>query len=168
MLSFLTPLFLALAGLAIPIVILYMLKLRRRETEVSSIMLWRMVLRDREANSPWQRLRRNLLLLLQLLLLALLVIALARPFLPVPVVASGQVTVLLDASASMNATDVEPSRFEEAKKIARRLANDLGDDSLMTLIHVGPQPNVLVSASADKRELLAAIDAARSEERRVG
>jgi len=71
--SFLAPLFLALSALAIPIVILYMLKLRRRETEVSSTMLWRMVLRDREANAPWQRLRRNLLLLLQLLLLALLV-----------------------------------------------------------------------------------------------
>src|SRR5574341_312536 len=152
MISFLTPLFLSLAGLAIPIVILYMLKLRRRETEISSIMLWRMVLRDREANSPWQRLRRNLLLLLQLLLLALLVVALARPFIPVPVVATGQVTVLLDASASMNATDVEPSRFEEATKIARALANDLTTQSLMTIIVVGPQPRVIASASSDKRE----------------
>jgi hypothetical protein len=161
MISFLTPLFLSLAALAIPILILYMLKLRRRETEVSSTLLWRMVLRDREANSPWQRLRRNLLLLLQLLLLALLVIALARPFLPVPVVATGQITVLLDASASMNATDVAPTRFEAAKAIARSLASDLGGDSLMTLIHVGPQPGVLVSASGDKRELSAAIDGAQ-------
>jgi Ca-activated chloride channel homolog len=159
--SFLTPLFLALAGLAIPIVILYMLKLRRRETEVSSTLLWRMVLRDREANAPWQRLRRNLLLLLQLLLLALLVVALARPFLPVPVVATGQMTVLLDASASMTADDVEPSRFEQAKTIARGLAGDLSGDSLMTIIHVGPQPSVLVPASDDRRELIAAIDSAQ-------
>ncbi len=159
--SFLTPLFLALSALAIPVVILYMLKLRRRETEVSSTMLWRMVLRDREANSPWQRLRRNLLLLLQLLLLALLVVALARPFIQVPVVATGQVTVLLDGSASMNATDVLPSRFEQAKQIARALANDLTGDSLMTLILVTQQPAVLVSASNDKPELIAAIDAAK-------
>ncbi|HKZ69001.1 MAG TPA: VWA domain-containing protein [Anaerolineales bacterium] len=159
--SFLTPLFLVLSALAAPIIILYMLKLRRRETEISSIMLWRMVLRDREANSPWQKLRRNLLLLLQLLLLALLVLALARPFIPVPVVATGQITVLLDASASMNATDVQPSRFEEAQKIARGLANDLTAESLMTLIVVGPQPEVLMSASNDKNELLNAIDAAQ-------
>jgi Ca-activated chloride channel homolog len=156
--SFLTPLFLALSALAIPIVVLYMLKLRRRETEVSSTMLWRMVLRDREANSPWQKLRRNLLLLLQLLLLALLVIALARPFIEVPVVATGQITVLLDGSASMNATDVAPSRFEEAKKIARSLATDLTGDSLMTLILVTQQPAVLISASNDKQELIGAID----------
>ncbi len=159
--SFLAPLFLALSTLAVPILILYMLKLRRRETEVSSTMLWRMVLRDREANAPWQRLRRNLLLLLQLLLLALLVVALARPFIPVAVVASGQITVLLDASASMNATDVQPSRFEAAQAVARQLANDLTQEGLMTIILVGPQPRVLASATNDKLELRNAINAAQ-------
>ena len=159
--SFLAPLFLALSALAIPIVILYMLKLRRREQEVSSTFLWRMVIRDREANSPWQKLRRNILLLLQLLLLALLVVALARPFIPVEVVASGQVTVLLDASASMNATDISPSRFESAKALARGLANDLLDQGSMTIILVAPKPRVLVSSSNDKLELLNAINNAQ-------
>lgn len=159
--SFLTPIFLSLSALAIPIVVLYMLKLRRREVEVSSTMLWRMVLRDREANAPWQRLRRNLLLLLQLLLLALLVAALARPFIPVPVVASGQITVLLDASASMNATDVQPSRFEQAKAAARQLANDLSNEGLMTVILASPKPRVLISGSNDKNDLRRAINSAQ-------
>ena len=158
--NFLAPLFLTLSALAIPIVILYMLKLRRREQEVSSTFLWQMVIRDREANSPWQKLRRNLLLLLQLLLLALLVVALARPFIPVQVVASGQVTVVLDASASMNAIDVSPSRFESAKTIARSLANDLLDQGSMTIILVTPKPRVLISASNDKTELINAINSA--------
>jgi hypothetical protein len=82
--SFLTPLFLLLGLLAVPVIILYMLRLRRREVLVSSTMLWQKLMRDREANAPWQRLRRNLLLFLQLLILAALVLALARPFLPVP------------------------------------------------------------------------------------
>jgi hypothetical protein len=159
--NFLSPLFLSLAALAAPIILLYMLKLRRREMEVSSTLLWRMVLRDREANAPWQKLRRNILLILQLLLLALLVFALARPFIPVAVVASGQVTVLLDASASMNATDVQSSRFDAAQAIARRLADDLSQDGVMTIILVQPQPKVLVSASNDKRELRQAIDNAK-------
>ncbi|MCC6191901.1 MAG: BatA domain-containing protein, partial [Anaerolineales bacterium] len=59
--ALLTPLALLLGLLAIPILILYMLKLRRREVEVSSTLLWQLLLRDREANAPWQRLRRNLL-----------------------------------------------------------------------------------------------------------
>src|SRR6266550_4321559 len=87
--SFLAPIALTLGLLAVPIIVLYMLKLRRREVEVSSTLLWQLLLRDREANAPWQRLRRNLLLILQLLLLIALVLALARPFWRVPTVASG-------------------------------------------------------------------------------
>src|SRR3954470_20552442 len=110
--AFLAPLALALSAFAAPIILLYMLRLRRRDVEVSSTMLWQQLLRDREANAPWQRLRRNLLLLLQLLILAALIIALARPFITVPTVTTGRIAVLLDASASMTATDVQPSRFE--------------------------------------------------------
>ena len=61
--SFLTPLFLLLGLLAGPIVLMYMLRLRRREITVSSTLLWQKLLRDREANAPWQKLRRNLLLI---------------------------------------------------------------------------------------------------------
>lgn len=147
--NFLTPAFLALAALAGPIVLLYMLRLRRREVTVSSTMLWQMVLRDREANTPWQRLRRNLLLLLQLLLLALIVLALARPFWPVPVVAAGQVTLLIDGSLSMQAEDVSPNRFEVARQTALQLVDGLDSNSEMSVILVGRQPEVLASSESD-------------------
>ena len=103
--SFLTPLALIGGLLAIPVILMYMLRLRRREVTVSSTFLWQQILHNNEANTPWQRLKRNLLLLLQLLILALLVLALARPFIVVPAVSAGQIALLLDASASMNATD---------------------------------------------------------------
>src|SRR5215218_1516780 len=102
--AFLTPLGLLLGALAVPIILLYMLRLRRRDVQVSSTMLWQQVLRDREANTPWQRLRRNLLLIVQLLVLAALAFALARPFIEVPAVTTGRIALLIDASASMNAT----------------------------------------------------------------
>ncbi len=162
--AFLTPLFLALSLLAAPIIILYMLKLRRREVEISSVMLWQMLLRDREANAPWQKLKRNLLLLLQLLLLAALVLSLARPFLKVPTVASGTVVVLLDASASMNATDVEPNRFEVARAYARQLIDGLSANGKLSLILVGHQPEVLSPASSDKLDLKAALGKAQVSE----
>ena len=76
--TFLAPQALALGTLAVPIVLLYMLRLRRRDIPVSSTLLWEEILRDREANAPWQRLRRNWLLLLQLLILAALVAALTH------------------------------------------------------------------------------------------
>ena len=159
--SFLTPAALALSALAIPIIILYMLKLRRREVQVSSTLLWQMLLRDRQANAPWQRLKRNLLLFLQLLILAALAFALARPAIAVPAVASGSVVVLLDASASMNATDVAATRFDAARAAARGLIDTLSDDARMTLILVGRQPQTLASAESDATELRRALDAAR-------
>ncbi len=147
--------------LAVPIIIFYMLKLRRREVEVSSVLLWRQVLRDREANAPWQRLRRNLLLLLQLLILALLVLALARPYFQVAAQVEGNVVLLLDASASMQATDVSPSRFAAAKKVCRKMIDDLGPGDAMTLIAVGNVPRVLASATGDKAILRQALDEAQ-------
>ena len=158
--GFLTPLALAFAALSIPILILYMLKLRRRDVLVSSTLLWQRLLRDREANAPWQRLRRNLLLLLQLLILALLTTALARPFLPSPSVVSGSVVILLDVSASMQATDVPPTRFEAARQAAREVLTGLGAGDVGTIIAVGPQPAVLAAAESDRTALRRALDTA--------
>jgi len=155
--NFLTPLSLAFAALSIPILLLYMLKMRRREVWVSSTFLWRRLLRDREANTPWQRLRRNLLLFLQLLTLALLVLALARPFLPILTLVEGNVVILLDGSASMQATDVAPTRFEAARRAALDLIAGLGPNDVATVILVGPQPQVLLTPTSNRTALRRAL-----------
>ena len=155
--TFLTPIALALSALAIPIIIFYLLKLRRREVTVSSTLLWQMVLRDRQANAPWQRLRRNLLLLLQLLILAALILALARPALSVPAIASGSSVIILDASASMNATDVSPSRFEAARRAAQDAIDALPADAPVTIVVAGQQPQVIASAETDRNEIKRAL-----------
>jgi hypothetical protein len=151
-----------LALLAIPILLLYMLKLRRRETPISSIQLWQQVLRDRQSNAPWQRLRRQLLLLLQLLILASLIFALARPAFPVPSLASGATLILLDASASMNALDVAPSRFAAARAAARDQIERLPGGAPVTLILAGVQPQLLASAETDRAVLRQALETAQA------
>jgi hypothetical protein len=155
----LVPVALALLALAVPIVLFYMLWLRREDMPVASSMLWRRALQDRTANAPWQRLRRNLLLLLQLLLLALLVLSLARPFLSTEVRVTGNVVVVLDASASMGATDEEGSlsRFERARREAYGLVDGLGADHRMVIIWAGPQALIASPATSDKGELRAAL-----------
>lgn len=157
----LAPLALSLAALAIPILLLYMLKLRRKQEQVSSTFLWVQLLREQQANAPWQKLKRNLLLFLQLLILAALVFALARPALKVPVVASGSVIVLLDASASMNATDANPTRFESGRQAVLDLINGLSPASSLTLILVAEKPQILISAATDKALLKDALKNAR-------
>jgi Ca-activated chloride channel family protein len=156
--QFLTPLGFALAALAIPIILLYMLKLRRKQVQVSSTFLWEQLLREQQANAPWQKLKRNLLLILQLLILAALIFALARPALQIQTVASGSVIVLLDASASMNATDGSPTRFDSAKDSVNTIINGLNPASFMTLILVGETPEILVASESDKALLKAALN----------
>lgn len=159
--AFLAPAALAGFALFIPVVLLYMLRLRRREVAVSSTFLWQQVVRDREANTPWQRLRRNLLLLLQLLIIALIVLALARPYLIVPAVSSGRTALLLDASASMNTADGDPgTRFEAAVRRARDTLTTAGESDEFSVIRVGTTAEVLAPFTADRAALRAALDAA--------
>ncbi|MFW5690962.1 MAG: BatA domain-containing protein [Chloroflexota bacterium] len=160
--NFLTPLAFTGLLLAVPILLMYMLRLRRREVNISSTFLWQQVIQDTEANTPWQRLRRNLLLFLQLLILALLVFTLARPFIFVDAVSAGQVTVLLDASASMNATDADGrSRFAAARDEALDIVDTLSAGDEMTVIRVAEVPEVLAAATSDRVRLRDAINAAQ-------
>src|SRR5213076_831442 len=113
--SFLSPFALALFALSLPLVMLYFLKVRRRERRVPSLLLWAPALRDREASAFFQRLQRDPLLILQLLALLALTLALARPTVTVLGDGARKVVVVLDTSASMKARDVSPSRFDIAQ-----------------------------------------------------
>lgn len=159
--NLLNPLAFLFALLAVPIILLYLLRLQRREQNVSSTLLWRQVTMDREANTLWQRLRKNLLLFLQLATLAFLVFALIRPYVNLPSAVSGRTILLLDASASMQATDVQLSRFEAARNEARNVINALGTGNQMTLILVDGSPRALSTLTNDKAQLLETLDTAR-------
>ena len=156
--SFLAPAAFGLAALIPIIVAMYLLKLRRTEQVVSSVYLWRRMTRDLEANAPWQRLRRNLLLLLQLLFLGFLILALARPFTWAEGASGQGLILILDTSASMAATDVSPSRLGAAKTMAQQLADGQPDDARITLIAASDGAQVLVASSQDRRAIYRALE----------
>src|SRR5690349_23456691 len=118
----------AAAAIAVPtLLVLYFLKLRRREMPVSSTILWRKAIQDLQVNAPFQKLRRNLLLFLQLLLLALLLLALAKPVANVTPTPGQTTAILIDRSASMAAksSDGKTTRLDEAKRRAKELVDSL-------------------------------------------
>src|SRR5690242_11664210 len=95
---------LAATAIVVPaLLILYFLKLRRREMPVPSTLLWKKAIQDLQVNAPFQKLRRNLLLLLQMLLLLLLTLALSRPVANYYRGAGKTSVILIDRSASMSA-----------------------------------------------------------------
>ena len=157
----LTPSALLFGLLAIPIVALYLLRLKGRERRVSSTFLWRQVVHDIEANTLWQRLRPNILLLLQLLVLAALVLALSRPYFLRTTSIHGDLVLVLDASASMQAIDVDPNRFGEAQQRALRMVDQLPEGNLITLILMGDVPEIILAQSQDSGRVRRAISDAR-------
>jgi len=129
----------AVLGVTLPVIVaLYFLKIRRPTRIVPALHLWPNQIRDRQANVPWQRLRPSWLLLLQLLAAAFLVAAALQPALPAGAALARHTLILVDSSASMQATDVKPSRLAEAKRQAAALIDQLGPQDRMTLIGVGP------------------------------
>jgi hypothetical protein len=123
------------AALAVPpfIILLYFLKLKRMPVQVPSTYLWLRSIEDLRVNSIWQRLRRNLLLFLQLLLICLAILALLRPNWAGTTLQGDRFILMLDVSASMAATDAEPNRLEAAKREALKVidAMDSGDHAMV-------------------------------------
>ena len=157
--SFLAPAAAVLALTLPAIVALYFLKIRRPTRIVPALHLWPNQIRDRQANVPWQRLRPSWLLFLQLLAAAVLVAAATQPSLPAGATLARHSIVLLDASASMQATDVAPSRLDEAKRQANAIVDQLGPTDRMTVIAMGPVARIVASVTGDRDSLHRAINA---------
>jgi Ca-activated chloride channel family protein len=146
------------------IIVLYLLKLRRKDFVVPSVMLWEDITKDVQANAPFQKLRKSLLLFLQLAVAAILVFALARPFVLSAALKGESVAIILDGSASMKATDVGGSRFDVAKAEAEKLVDRLsrGDEAMVIL--AGLQTEVLAPFTGDKTALRRAIASAQASD----
>lgn len=137
--TFLSPFIAGIAAaIAIPsLLILYFLKLRRRDVEVSTTLLWKKAIEDLQANAPFQKLRKNILLFLQLLALAAALFALAQPEIKSDAIPGMRHVILIDASASMQATDGDPdkpgelTRLEKAKQDAMALVDTLREPGLL-------------------------------------
>ncbi|NNE74066.1 MAG: VWA domain-containing protein, partial [Acidimicrobiales bacterium] len=165
--TFINPLGLLLGLLAIPVLLLHILKPRREEIEVSSTYLWRDHAAPVSSAAPWQKLKPSVLLLLQLLAVALLALAVARPAWVAPVPLADHTVFMLDTSGSMAAADgtddilpdnLDATRLAQAKRIAEDLRAELPENGLASIIVAGPRPRVLLTASPDAVEFAESLD----------
>ncbi len=157
--SLLAPL--GLLGLiSLPVIAAFwMLRLRRPERDVSSTFLWHRLVRDVEANRPWQRLRRSVLLLLQLLCALLLVAVVVRPALERPAGLAADLVLVVDASASMSATDVPLDRLDAARRAATDALRELPSGGRVSVIAAGDTARVVANEVTDRAHAVRAIEA---------
>ena len=155
--SFAHPLALLWGLLAIPLVLLYWRRMRVPREVVATDMFWQQAFAEEHTRSTWQRWRHGMSLAVQLGLLLLAVVALAEPLIGRP----RRIALVLDNSASMNATDVAPSRLAVAKEAAKRLIDSLRPCDRAAVITAGESVAVRCPMTNDRQRLRAAVNATR-------
>ena len=122
-----------------------------------STYLWTRSIEDLRVNSLWQRMRQSLLLFLQLLLIALVAIALLRPSWEGERLEKDRYIFLVDNSASMNATDVAPSRLAEAKRRVEQMLDEMDSGSEVMIISFSDTAQVEQGFTTNVQELRRAV-----------
>ncbi|HUF06834.1 MAG TPA: BatA and WFA domain-containing protein [Candidatus Binatia bacterium] len=150
---------LALIGLlALPVIVaFYMLRLRRRDVPVGSTFLWQQLIRDVEANAPWQRLRFSWLLLVQLLIALVVVLAATRPYTASESDLAENVVLIVDTSASMATRTDDEDRMASARERAAEVVGRLPQGGRVTVVAAADTASVLVSETDDHDAALGAI-----------
>ncbi len=144
------------------ITILYILKLKRKDVVVSSTYLWQQVIRDVQANSPFQKLRRNLLLLLQLIIITLLIFGLAKPSLRADALGGRSTVLILDTAVSMQSSDGSPTRMDSARAVAYHLIKQMHPGDRMLIVAAGPRPQTESRFTSNSSVLNEAVSTVRA------
>ena len=148
-----------LALLIVPLVLFYFLKLKRPRAMIPSLVLWQQVINDQRVNSPFQRFKRNLLLLLQLILLGAVIAAATQPFWRGRVSRISRLPILIDCSASMAALDKPGgvSRLDAAKQKVREIIGGLLSDQEVCLISFDRTARKWTDFTGNRKILLEAL-----------
>ncbi|HEY3665446.1 MAG TPA: VWA domain-containing protein, partial [Polyangiaceae bacterium] len=147
-----------LLGLLVPLVLLYVLKIKRQRVTVSSTWLWAAAARDLAAKSPFKRLIAQVPLLLELLALALLALALARPASRGGHIAGEHVAIVVDTSASMGALEPDGrSRLAHARDAASAVIRALAPGAQAVIVEAGREAHVVSAMDTDRRRLEASL-----------
>ncbi|MEI7576445.1 MAG: BatA and WFA domain-containing protein [Armatimonadota bacterium] len=131
------------------ILALYLLRMRRQDVRIPASFLWPSHTEEIRANSLFQKLRFNWLLVLQLLIAALACVALARPQFKQKGLLGTTTVIIIDNSASMRATDVSPNRLEQAKSLANEAVSSAGIGDQIAILTAANVPKVVSPLSND-------------------
>lgn len=156
-LSLLAPKALWLLLLLIPLVIFYILKVRRQSRRIGSTWLWKSAQRDLMARSPFKKLIVQLPLIVQALALIALAIAAATPSTRGSGDTGDHIAIVIDTSASMGAQQGDVTRLELAKKAALERIDALAPGSDVMLLDAGRDARLALPPDRDRRRMANAL-----------
>ena len=150
--------FFALIGIPI-IILMYLLKQKYKEQTVSSLFLWKKAESYSMAQQPWQKLKKNLLMILQIIFVLLLAAALANPYI-MGITETSHTVFALDCSLSMQAKDAEEgkSRLEQAVSEIKKQIEQASPNEKFSIVFLKDTPEIVLSSSNDKKALLKQVE----------
>jgi Ca-activated chloride channel homolog len=154
--NFLWPL--ALLGLlTLPfIILLHLLRHRREQRPIPSLLFWRGLEQKKSGQLP-RHIPLSLMLLLQLFVAVVLALAAARPVLSFLLSQPQRTIFVLDMTTSMLAEDasavgsVGVSRFAVARETIKSHVEQLREVDSFAVISLAPQPEVLLTGTAEQQ-----------------
>ncbi len=171
-LDLLAPKALWLLGLLAPLVLLYILKVKRQRLRIASTWLWQQARRDLMARSPFKRLVVQVPLILQALVLIALALAAARPATKGKTLTGDHIAIIVDTSASMSAQDPASgkARIDLAKEAAEKLIAGLPPGSDAMILDAGRDTRIALPPDRDTRRMRQVVSklTARSVEGDLG
>lgn len=138
------------------ILILHMLKRKQRDVRIPSIFLWDKAADTSVQSKPWQKLKKSLPLILQIIAAAAVGLAAARPYITAFGTAYNYI-IVVDASSSMSANDMDKTRLENAKERADKLIGSASALSSITVVAACNNPYVVYGPESNKTEAQTAL-----------
>ena len=151
---------------AIPvIIILYILRPRGKDTEISSNLLWNRFFKNHQSKTFWEKFKSDILMYLQLLIMLLLILSLMAPFVMMRMQGGGSTLLMIDNSLSMqHMTEDGRTRLEEAKRRAISFVNAASGE--ITVMTVSSEAQLIVARSTDHsllKEIIEGIESSQVE-----
>lgn len=138
--------------ITIPLVILlYILKRKYREVQVSSSLLWKEAYKNTQANTPWEKLKVNIMMILQILVILLLIFALMNPFIKFGGKTYKNLIVVIDTTASMSTLyDKDKTRLEAGKQIAEDYIKSIKENTNKYILAFNGGSNIETKNTIDE------------------
>ena len=139
----------------IPILlIIHTLKPKPWQVDVTNLFLWNEVLKEKNRNLSFERLKRNLPLLLQILLVVLAALALAKPTWTYQTAKKGNMILVIDTSASMKTRSGSGIRFDSARQKALQLIEKRDPGQKILIVEAGKKSVVKTGLIDDTSQAL--------------
>ena len=142
-----------------PVIMLYILKRKYKEEVISSSLLWKEVYKNTRANAPWEKFKKNIMLLLQIIIILSVILALMSPFITMGGKSYKNIIMVIDNTASMNTIyDGSNSRLEQGKILAKEYLNSTKEGTNTYIISYDGASNLLLNGDFNKSNAASIID----------